>query len=84
MSSGHQVTVLDNFYTGRRSNLQRWVGHPNFRLITHDIVEPILLEVDEVYHLACPSAPMHYQVGYDENDLHCASVVAVVQLLSHA
>jgi nucleoside-diphosphate-sugar epimerase len=62
MTLGHQVIVVDNFFTGSKNNLQRWHGHPNFDLYTHDVVESVQFEVDEIYHLACPSAPVHYQV----------------------
>jgi UDP-glucuronate decarboxylase len=61
MMQGHQVTVLDNMFTGRKKNIAQWLGHPNFQLIIHDVVEPIMLEVDQIYHLACPASPPHYQ-----------------------
>jgi UDP-glucuronate decarboxylase len=61
MMQGHEVTVLDNFFTGRKKNLAHWISHPNFQLVTHDVVEPILMEVDQIYHLACPASPPHYQ-----------------------
>lgn len=61
MTEGHEVICLDNFYTGRKHNVLRWVGHPYFELIRHDITEPIRLEVDQIYHLACPASPVHYQ-----------------------
>lgn len=61
LSRGHEVTVLDNLHTGRRCNFVRHLGNPNFEFIRHDITEPILLEVDHVYHLACPASPVHYQ-----------------------
>ncbi len=61
MKEGHEVICLDNFYTGRKSNVLKWVGHPYFELIRHDITEPIRLEVDQIYHLACPASPVHYQ-----------------------
>lgn len=61
MMQGHQVTVVDNMFTGRKKNIARWIGHPNFELIVHDVVEPIMLEVDQIYHLACPASPPHYQ-----------------------
>jgi len=48
-------------FTGRKKNVAHWIGHPNFMLIVHDVVEPILLEVDQIYHLACPASPPHYQ-----------------------
>jgi UDP-glucuronate decarboxylase len=61
MLEGHEVICLDNFYTGHKRNLLKWLGHPYFELIRHDITEPIRLEADQVYHLACPASPVHYQ-----------------------
>ena len=61
MESGHEVICLDNFYTGHKRNLLRWFNHPYFELIRHDITEPIRLEADQIYHLACPASPVHYQ-----------------------
>ena len=61
MQQGHEVTVLDNFFTGQKRNVEHWMHHPNFSLIRHDVTEPILLEVDQIYHLACPASPPHYQ-----------------------
>ncbi|ORX38425.1 hypothetical protein BD324DRAFT_588785 [Kockovaella imperatae] len=61
MLLGHEVTVLDNFFTGSRTTVSHWVGHPNFELVRHDVVEPFLIEVDQIYHLACPASPPHYQ-----------------------
>lgn len=60
MLAGHEVTVVDNFFTGRKSNLEQWVGHENFELINHDVVEPLYIEVDQIYHLASPASPPHY------------------------
>jgi UDP-glucuronate decarboxylase len=57
----HEVICLDNFFTGRRRNLHAYLANPDFELIRHDVVEPILLEVDRIYHLACPASPVHYQ-----------------------
>jgi UDP-glucuronate decarboxylase len=57
----HEVICLDNFFTGRRRNLHAYLSNPDFELIRHDVVEPILLEVDRIYHLACPASPVHYQ-----------------------
>lgn len=62
MMAGHHVIVVDNMFTGRQKNIAQWLGHPNFQLIIHDVVEPIMLEVDQIYHLACPASPPHYQV----------------------
>eukprot|EP00043_Microstomoeca_roanoka_P017099 m.177250 g.177250 ORF g.177250 m.177250 type:complete len:454 (+) comp16570_c8_seq1:231-1592(+) len=60
MMQGHEVTVIDNFFTGRKKNVEHWIGHPNFELINHDVVEPFMIEVDEIYHLASPASPPHY------------------------
>ncbi|MDB9375085.1 UDP-glucuronic acid decarboxylase family protein [Nodularia sphaerocarpa] len=59
--AGHEVICLDNFYTGHKHNILKWINNPNFELIRHDITEPIRLEVDQIYHLACPASPVHYQ-----------------------
>ncbi|MFM7447094.1 MAG: UDP-glucuronic acid decarboxylase family protein [Leptolyngbyaceae cyanobacterium] len=61
MLEGHEVICLDNFYTGHKRNVLKWLDHPYFELIRHDITEPIRLEVDQIYHLACPASPVHYQ-----------------------
>jgi hypothetical protein len=61
MEAGYEVICLDNFYTGHKRNLLKWLDHPYFELIRHDITEPIRLEVDQIYHLACPASPVHYQ-----------------------
>jgi len=61
MMEGHEVTVLDNFFTGQKKNIAHWLHHPNFSLVVHDVTEPIQLEIDEIYHLACPASPPHYQ-----------------------
>ena len=61
MVQGHEVLCLDNFYTGHKRNIVKWLDHPYFELIRHDITEPIRLEVDQIYHLACPASPVHYQ-----------------------
>jgi len=61
MSQGHQVIVLDNLFTGRKKNIQHWIGHPNFDFYEHDVTIPFHAEVDQIYHLACPASPPHYQ-----------------------
>ena len=61
MEGGDEVICLDNYFTGRKSNIARWIGHPRFELIRHDVTEPIKLEVDRIWHLACPASPIHYQ-----------------------
>jgi UDP-glucuronate decarboxylase len=58
---GHDVLCVDNFYTGTRANISRLFGHPRFELLRHDITFPLYVEVDEIYNLACPASPRHYQ-----------------------
>ncbi len=58
---GHEVLCLDNFFTGRRENIMHLLDHHSFELVRHDVTEPILLEVDQIYNLACPASPVHYQ-----------------------
>ena len=61
MEAGEEVICLDNYLTGRKENIRHWIGHANFELIRHDVTEPIKLEVDRIWHLACPASPVHYQ-----------------------
>lgn len=61
IARGDSVMVVDNFFTGRKENVMHHFGNPNFELIRHDVVEPLLLEVDQIYHLACPASPVHYK-----------------------
>ena len=61
MMADEEVICLDNYFTGRKVNIRRWMSHPNFELIRHDVTEPIKLEVDRIWHLACPASPVHYQ-----------------------
>ena len=61
MKAGEEVICIDNFFTGRKRNVEHWIGNPYFELIRHDVTEPILLEVDRIWHLACPASPVHYQ-----------------------
>ena len=61
MERGNIVIVADNFFTGRKENIMHHLQNPFFELIRHDVVEPMLIEVDQVYHLACPASPVHYK-----------------------
>ncbi|KAI6693035.1 hypothetical protein NL676_020745 [Syzygium grande] len=61
IARGDSVIVVDNFFTGRKENVAHHFGNARFELIRHDVVEPILLEVDQIYHLACPASPVHYK-----------------------
>ncbi len=61
LNEGHDVICLDNFFTGSKNNISHLMGQTHFELIRHDIINPIYLEVDEIYNLACPASPVHYQ-----------------------
>ncbi|XZE32905.1 UDP-glucuronic acid decarboxylase family protein [Pirellulaceae bacterium SH501] len=61
VDAGHDVICLDNFFTAQKTNVAHLLGRPNFELIRHDVTLPIFLEVDQIYHMACPAAPGHYQ-----------------------
>ena len=61
INEGHEVLCLDNFFTGRRENIFHLLDNQRFELLRHDVTEPILLEVDQIYNLACPASPVHYQ-----------------------
>ncbi|HVQ14194.1 MAG TPA: GDP-mannose 4,6-dehydratase, partial [Vicinamibacterales bacterium] len=61
LAAGHDVLCLDNFYTGTRNNVTPLLGNPNFELMRHDVTFPLYVEVDEIYNLACPASPVHYQ-----------------------
>ena len=61
LADGNSVICLDNFFTGTRANIEKHLCNPRFEVIRHDVIEPILIEADQVYHLACPASPVHYQ-----------------------
>jgi len=61
LGEGHDIICLDNFFTGSKNNILHLLPHPHFELIRHDIINPIYLEIDEIYNLACPASPVHYQ-----------------------
>ncbi|MBS0630460.1 MAG: SDR family oxidoreductase [Verrucomicrobia bacterium] len=61
IGQGHEVVVLDNLFTGRKANIQHLLGNPNFEFVRHDIIDPFKFEVDQIYNLACPASPPHYQ-----------------------
>ena len=61
LQKGEEVICVDNYSTGKKVNIENWIGHPRFELIRHDIVKPIHLEVSKIWHLACPASPIHYQ-----------------------
>ena len=61
LNEGNQVIYLDNYFTGSKKNVHHLIENPNFELVRHDIVQPYYAEVDEIYNLACPASPIHYQ-----------------------
>jgi len=82
VEQGHDVICLDNFYTSQKSNIQHLLGRPNFELIRHDVTHPFWLEVDEIYNLACPAAPGHYQ--YNPIKTMKTSVLGAIHVLGMA
>ena len=61
LAAGHEVLCADNFFTGNKANIEKLLDHPYFELIRHDVTFPLYVEVDEIYNLACPASPIHYQ-----------------------
>ncbi len=83
IEQGHQVTCLDSFFTGNERNVAGLVGNPAFTLIKHDVVDPIHIEsLDEIYNLACPASPVHYQ--YDPIHTMKTSVLGAINMLELA
>ena len=82
LKDGDEVICLDNYFSGRRANVLHLRDYDNFELMRHDIVEPILLEVDRIYHLACPASPVHYQ--YNPVKTIKTSVMGTINMLGLA
>lgn len=82
IAEGHEVLCVDNFFTGRRQNIHELLGHRNFELLRHDITFPLYVEVDEIYNLACPASPIHYQ--FDPVQTTKTSVVGAINMLGLA
>ena len=82
LGEGNEVLCLDNFFTGRRENIFHLLENPRFELIRHDVTEPILLEVDQIYNLACPASPVHYQ--YNPVKTVKTSVMGAINMLGLA
>src|SRR5574342_528595 len=82
LGRGFEVICLDNFFTGSKDNIVHLLPHPYFELIRHDICVPITLEVDEIYNLACPASPIHYQ--FDPVQTTKTSVHGAINLLTLA
>ena len=82
LDENHEVVCLDNFFTGRKENILHLLDNHNFELIRHDVTEPILLEVDQIYNLACPASPIHYQ--YNPVKTVKTSVMGAINMLGLA
>lgn len=82
VEAGHDVICLDNFFTSQKANVEHLLGRPNFELIRHDVTHPMYLEVDEIYNLACPAAPGHYQ--YNPIKTIKTSVLGAINVLGLA
>ena len=82
IEQGHQVLCVDNFFTGTRNNIAPLLGHPSFELIRHDVTFPLYIEVDEIYNLACPASPIHYQ--FDPVQTTKTSVMGAINMLGLA
>ncbi len=82
LQEGHTVICLDNFFTGQKKNIAHLVGHPYFELVRHDVTQPYYAEVDEIYNLACPASPVHYQ--YNPIKTSKTSVMGAINMLGLA
>ena len=82
LERGDEVICMDNFFTGRRRNIEHLLGNKSFELLRHDVVEPVLVEVDRVYNLACPASPIHYQ--YNAVKTVKTSVMGAINMLGLA
>jgi UDP-glucuronate decarboxylase len=82
LKEGCQVLCLDNFFTGTRRNIEHLLPHPHFELMRHDITQPLFVEVDEIYNLACPASPIHYQ--WDPVQTTKTSVMGAINVLGLA
>lgn len=82
LAEGHEVICLDNFFTGRRKNIEHNLSHPYFEFVRHDVITPYMAEVDEIYNLACPASPVHYQ--YNPIKTVKTSVMGAINMLGLA
>lgn len=82
LSEGSEIVCLDNFFTGRKSNIIHLLDNKNFELVRHDVTEPIMFEVDQIYNLACPASPVHYQ--YNPVKTVKTSVMGMINMLGLA
>jgi UDP-glucuronate decarboxylase len=82
LSDGHDVLCVDNYFTGRKDNIAHLIGRPSFEALRHDITFPLYVEVDEIYNLACPASPVHYQ--FDPVQTTKTSVIGAINMLGLA
>ena len=82
LQDGHEVICVDNFFTGTRDNMLSLLGNPRFEVLRHDITFPLYVEVDEIYNLACPASPIHYQ--FDPVQTTKTSVHGAINMLGLA
>jgi UDP-glucuronate decarboxylase len=82
LAEGHEVVCVDNFFTGAKRNVEHLQKHPHFELIRHDVIEPLLIETDRIYNLACPASPIHYQ--YNPVKTIKTSVMGAINMLGLA
>ena len=82
LNEGHEVLCLDNFFTGRRENIFALLDNQRFELLRHDVIQPVLVEVDQIYNLACPASPIHYQ--YNPVKTVKTSVMGMINMLGLA
>mgnify|MGYP003610282309 CR=1 FL=1 len=82
LADGHEVICLDNFFTGRRKNIEHNLQHPYFEFVRHDVITPYMAEVDQIYNLACPASPVHYQ--YNPIKTVKTSVMGAINMLGLA
>ena len=82
VAQGHEVLCVDNYFTGHRSNIAHLLGKPNFEAMRHDVTFPLYVEVDEIYNLACPASPIHYQ--HDPVQTTKTSVIGAINMLGLA
>ena len=82
LADGHEVIALDNYFTGHKRNIKHLLKHPYFELVRHDVINPYVVEVDEIYNLACPASPIHYQ--YNPIKTTKTSVMGAINMLGLA
>ena len=82
LQNGHDVICLDNYFTGNKSNIRHLLNNHQFELVRHDVIEPFYAEIDEIYNLACPASPVHYQ--YNPIKTMKTSIMGAINMLGLA